>query len=175
MPPIDEPSQNSHYGTTPLHAAAHGDQKEVMQILLDHGASLRAKNLHGRMPLEETAVHNARGAAKLLAAALPGMSGHHASLDNVQRQDSEDRRGSPIPDHLHFPLFTHFPSHFHFLAGVAGSGRSLKKSNSFLVPIVRISLLSSFRKICGSARVPTTSKPTPKYSPSTLIASFASW
>lgn len=63
------PSQNGHYGTTALHAAAHGDQKEVVQILLAHGADIRAKNLHGRTPLQETAIHNARGAAKLLAAA----------------------------------------------------------------------------------------------------------
>lgn len=66
--PVNDHSQNTHYGTTPLHAAAHGDQKEVVEILLRHGADLNAKNLDGRTPLQETTIHNARAAAKILNA-----------------------------------------------------------------------------------------------------------
>jgi ankyrin repeat protein len=66
---INDYNQNSHWGTTPLHAAAHGNQRAVAELLVSRGANLRAKNLHGRTPLEETAVHNARAVAKLLTQA----------------------------------------------------------------------------------------------------------
>jgi ankyrin repeat protein len=66
---IDAESQNDHYGTTPLHAAAHGNQKEVAAILIARGANLKAVNMHGRTPLDETAIHNATAVAKLLRAA----------------------------------------------------------------------------------------------------------
>jgi ankyrin repeat protein len=66
---INAHSQNGHWGTTPLHAAAHGNQRAVAELLISRGADLRAKNLHGRTPLAETAVHNARPVAKLLEAA----------------------------------------------------------------------------------------------------------
>jgi ankyrin repeat protein len=63
---INDHNKNDHWGTTPLHAAAHGNQFQVAEVLLSRGADLRAKNLHGRTPLEETSVHNASRVAKLL-------------------------------------------------------------------------------------------------------------
>lgn len=63
---VDAESQNDHYGTTPLHAAAHGNQSSVVKVLLAHGARTDIKNLNGRTPFEETALHNATAAAKLL-------------------------------------------------------------------------------------------------------------
>jgi ankyrin repeat protein len=36
-------NQNEHWGTTPLHAAAHANQAEIAKMLLDHGADLKAK------------------------------------------------------------------------------------------------------------------------------------
>ena len=55
-----------HCGTTPLHAAAHGDRKQVAALLIARGADLRAQNLNGRTPLGETGLHSARAVAKLL-------------------------------------------------------------------------------------------------------------
>jgi ankyrin repeat protein len=52
--------------TTPLHAAAHGNRKDVVQVLIEPGANLNAKNKSGRTPLGETEFHNATAAAKLL-------------------------------------------------------------------------------------------------------------
>ena len=69
---IQAKSQNDHYGDTALHAAAHGNQKEVVKLLIERGADVRAKNRAGRTPLDETAVHNATAAAKLLLAAQKG-------------------------------------------------------------------------------------------------------
>ena len=66
---INEKNENEHWGTTPLHAAAHGNQKEVAALLIECGANLKAKNLNGRTPLGETTVHNARAVAKLLESA----------------------------------------------------------------------------------------------------------
>jgi len=63
---IDAESQNTHYGTTALHAAAHGNQRRVVEVLLARGADDSIRNKHGRTPLEETAIHNATAAAKLL-------------------------------------------------------------------------------------------------------------
>lgn len=65
---INDHNQNSHWGTTPLHAAAHGNQREVAELLISRGADAGAKNLHGRTPLGETEIHNARSVAKLLRA-----------------------------------------------------------------------------------------------------------
>ena len=66
---MDARNQNTHWGTMPLHAAAHGNQAAVVQLLLAHGADPRAKNLNKRTPLGETTIHNARAAAALLRAA----------------------------------------------------------------------------------------------------------
>src|SRR6185503_4592665 len=53
---INDHNQNGHWGTTPL----HGDQRAVAELLIASGADMHAKNLHGRTPLEETTIHNAR-------------------------------------------------------------------------------------------------------------------
>ncbi len=59
-------NQNDHYGTTPLHAAAHGNQRAVVEVLLAAGADATIQNIHGRTPLDETTIHNATAAAKVL-------------------------------------------------------------------------------------------------------------
>jgi ankyrin repeat protein len=66
---VNDGNANTHWGTTPLHAAAHGNQKGVAAVLIARGASLKAKNLNGRTPLGETALHNAKAVTKLLEAA----------------------------------------------------------------------------------------------------------
>lgn len=65
---VNAANQNGHWGTTPLHAAAHGNQREVAKVLLAHGADVAVVNRHGRTPLGETAIHNARAVARLLEA-----------------------------------------------------------------------------------------------------------
>ena len=66
---INDHNQNDHWGTTPLHAAAHGNQKKVAEVLIARGADLTARNMNKRTPLGETEVHNATAVAKLLVAA----------------------------------------------------------------------------------------------------------
>jgi len=66
---VNARNQNTHWGTTPLHAAAHGNQSAVARLLLKYGADAGARNLNKRTPMQETAIHNARAAAKLLRAA----------------------------------------------------------------------------------------------------------
>jgi ankyrin repeat protein len=63
---INTLSQDTHYGGTPLHAAAHGNQKAVVALLLERGADTAIVSCNGRTPLEETTLHNATAAAKLL-------------------------------------------------------------------------------------------------------------
>jgi ankyrin repeat protein len=63
---IDAQNENDHYGTTALHAAAHGNRAGVVAVLLAYGADRNVTNRQGRTPLEETAIHNATAAAKLL-------------------------------------------------------------------------------------------------------------
>jgi ankyrin repeat protein len=59
-------SENSHYGGTPLHAAAHANQRAIVASLLDARADPNAISCNGRTPLQETEIHNATAAAKLL-------------------------------------------------------------------------------------------------------------
>lgn len=63
---VNAQNQNDHYGDTPLHAAAHGNQRAVAEILIAHGANVHAINPAGRTPLAETEIHNARAVAALL-------------------------------------------------------------------------------------------------------------
>jgi ankyrin repeat protein len=62
-------NDDAHYGGTPLHAAAHGNQKAVVELLIAAGADVKAVSGNGRTPLQETEIHKATAAAKLLKAA----------------------------------------------------------------------------------------------------------
>src|SRR5689334_7474913 len=53
---IDAEDQNTHYGGTPLHAAAHGNQKAAAERLIARGANVNIKSINGRTALEETGV-----------------------------------------------------------------------------------------------------------------------
>jgi ankyrin repeat protein len=63
---VNSSSHNERYGTTPLHATAHGNQRSVAELLLSFWADLSVRNLHNRTPLQETAIHNATAVARLL-------------------------------------------------------------------------------------------------------------
>ncbi|MDQ2731060.1 MAG: ankyrin repeat domain-containing protein [Armatimonadota bacterium] len=63
---VNATSNNTHWGNTPLHAAAHGNQRAIAEVLLDHGADIHAEFGPGRTPLQETGVHKATAVAKLL-------------------------------------------------------------------------------------------------------------
>jgi ankyrin repeat protein len=63
---VDAVNQNEHWGTTPLHAAAHANQAKIAQLLLDHGANVKAKDMEGRTPMFHTSFHKAKAVAKLL-------------------------------------------------------------------------------------------------------------
>jgi len=67
---IERQSENGHWGTTPLHAAAHGNQKLAAETLLRRGANVNSVKPSGTgTPLAETRVHNATAVAKILKAA----------------------------------------------------------------------------------------------------------
>ena len=59
-------NSNDHWGTTPLHAAAHANQTTIVQLLIDAGAAVNAKDMHGKTPLHHTTFHKATAAAKIL-------------------------------------------------------------------------------------------------------------
>lgn len=59
---------NEHWGTTPLHAAAHANQAAIAELLIAAGADIEAVDLEGRTPLQHTAFHDAKAAAKVLSA-----------------------------------------------------------------------------------------------------------
>jgi 26S proteasome non-ATPase regulatory subunit 10 len=66
--PVDDQNQNGHWGTTPLQAAAHGNNREVAEILLAHGAEVNFRSpLNKLTALGHAQVHNASSVAKLLA------------------------------------------------------------------------------------------------------------
>ena len=64
-------NNNDHWGTTPLHAAAHANQAAIAQMLLDHGADLQAPDLNGQPPMHHTTFHKAKAVAKLLEKYAP--------------------------------------------------------------------------------------------------------
>ena len=41
-------NHNGHWGTTPLHAAAHGNRAAIARLLIEHGADIQAKDLNGK-------------------------------------------------------------------------------------------------------------------------------
>lgn len=60
-------SQNAHWGTTALHAAAHANQRGAAATLIDRGADVNAARAVGvGTPLAETTVHKATAVARLL-------------------------------------------------------------------------------------------------------------
>ena len=64
---IQAHNENDHWGTTPLHAAAHGNQAKAAAALIRRGAVVHAvKSTGSGTPLDETKVHNATAVAKLL-------------------------------------------------------------------------------------------------------------
>ena len=63
---VNAHNDNTHWGTTPLHAAAHSNRKGIADLLIAHGADVNAKNPDGVTPLGTTHAHNATSAAKLL-------------------------------------------------------------------------------------------------------------
>lgn len=75
---VNAQNRNEHWGTTPLHAAAHANQAAIAELLIAHGADLHALDMHGRTPLDHTAFHKARAAAKVLERHLSATPGDPA-------------------------------------------------------------------------------------------------
>jgi len=63
-------NENDHWGGTPLHAAAHANNNAIVKLLLEHGADPAKVSRNGRTPLEETTLHKATAAARVLKQAL---------------------------------------------------------------------------------------------------------
>jgi ankyrin repeat protein len=63
---VNAHNENDHWGTTPLHAAAHANQAVIAQMLIDHGADLTALDREGRTPMFHTTFHKAKAVAKVL-------------------------------------------------------------------------------------------------------------
>jgi ankyrin repeat protein len=63
---VNAHNSNEHWGTTPLHAAAHANQAAIAALLIKHGADLNAKDLNGHTPLHHTTFHKAKKVADLL-------------------------------------------------------------------------------------------------------------
>jgi ankyrin repeat protein len=69
-------NENFHWGTTALHAAAHGNQKAAVETLIRRGADVNAVRSTGKgTPLDETKAHNAMAAARILRQAGATESG----------------------------------------------------------------------------------------------------
>jgi len=69
---VNAQNNNGHWGTTPLHAAAHANEAAVAALLIEHGADVKARDRNGRTPLDHTTFHEATAAAKLLRRAEAG-------------------------------------------------------------------------------------------------------
>lgn len=69
---VNAQNNNEHWGTTPLHAAAHANQVAIAKLLLAHGADANAKDMNGQTPMHHTTFHKAKAVAKLL-------EGHNAT------------------------------------------------------------------------------------------------
>jgi ankyrin repeat protein len=66
-------ASDSH-GDTPLHNAALRGYKEVVEVLVAHGADVNAKNSRGRTPLDEAARRGHKDIVRLLTAKAEGTS-----------------------------------------------------------------------------------------------------
>ena len=62
---VNAHNRNDHWGNAPLHAAAHGNQRAVAELLITRGADIHAQNAFGRTPLQETEAHRATAVANL--------------------------------------------------------------------------------------------------------------
>lgn len=63
---VNSHNKNEHYGTTPLHAAAHANQAKIAEMLIEHGADVNAQDMNGKTPMHHTTFHKAKAAAKVL-------------------------------------------------------------------------------------------------------------
>lgn len=64
---IDAHNENGHWGTTPLHAAAHGKRKAVAECLINRGAAVNIRSpLNQLTALGHTKVHKATAVADIL-------------------------------------------------------------------------------------------------------------
>ncbi len=63
---VNAQNRNAHWGGTPLHAAAHGNQRVAVELLIARGAEVNATSCNGRTPLQETEIHKATAAARVL-------------------------------------------------------------------------------------------------------------
>jgi ankyrin repeat protein len=59
-------NNNEHWGTTPLHAAAHANQATIAKMLIENGADVNAQDKDGKTPLHHTTFHKAKAAARVL-------------------------------------------------------------------------------------------------------------
>src|SRR5258708_32160709 len=62
---VNAHNSNDHWGTTPLHAAAHANQAAIAQLLIDHGADVNTPDMEGRTPMFHTTFHKTKAVAKL--------------------------------------------------------------------------------------------------------------
>jgi ankyrin repeat protein len=81
-------------GWTPLHYAASGGHRDIMQLLLDHHAYIDAESPNGTTPLMMAAGYSSDAAVKLLldAGADPSLKNQLglSALDFAERADRED-------------------------------------------------------------------------------------
>jgi uncharacterized protein len=84
-------------GWTPLHYAASGGHREIMQLLLDQHAYIDAESPNGTTPLMMAAGYSSDAAVKLLldAGADPSLKNQLglSALDFAKRADREDSAG----------------------------------------------------------------------------------
>ena len=64
---VNAENENSHWGTTALHAASHGNRKKVAEALVAKGANINYRSpLNQLTALGHTKVHNAKSVTRFL-------------------------------------------------------------------------------------------------------------